>query len=366
MVYVKQLDFKMIYKGNTYHRVADFAKAAGVDTQLVLQRYKRGWRDPDQLAKPPIKKHPWHSPYKINYQGIKYSSLAEFCRQQRLSYTKANRLWVSGIKNPKELIIKAALKKSDIALEMQRKHDYDEKTNILKKYNLYTPKEIAKITDIPLKSVLSSMHDLIRTDSRKNKKGVSVIGLRREDVVDFKKIKDGNDLLEISNVTAIPRVVLKESAIKHIKEMQTRSESLELEPFNFFGEDYYYDKATHTMWKLTKTGYKQINQSNGKFALIHNKKKYYFAESTIEDIYQHPDIKYSQLYSATDLYKILNVSRSYWSSHRLGENLPFQHVRFNYDTKQNKNGWTKAELINGFSKNEETRKFVDLLERKLN
>lgn len=132
MVYVKQLDFKMIYKGNTYHRVADFAKAAGVDTQLVLQRYKRGWRDPYQLAKPPIKKHAWHSPYKINYQGIKYSSLAEFCRQQRLSYNKANRLWVSGIKNPKELIIKATLKKSDIALKMQRKHDYDQKVTILK------------------------------------------------------------------------------------------------------------------------------------------------------------------------------------------------------------------------------------------
>ena len=194
---------------------------------------------------------------------------------------------------------------------------------------------------------------------RKNKKGVSVIGLRREDIVDFKNIKDGNDLLEISNVTAIPRVVLKESAIKHIKEKQTRSESLELEPFNFFDEDYYYDKATHTMWKLTKTGYKQINQNKGKFALIHNKEKYYFAESTIQDIYQHPDIRYNQLYSARDLYDILNISRSYWSNHRLGENLPSQHVRFNYDTKQNKNGWTKAELINGFSQNEKTRKYID-------
>lgn len=132
MAYVKQLDFQVTYKGKAYHRVADFAKAARIDTRLVLARYKRGWRDPERLAKPPIKKHAWHSPYKINYQGIKYSSLAEFCRQHRLSYNKANRLWVSGIKNPKELIIKAALKKSDIALEMQRKHDYNEKTNILK------------------------------------------------------------------------------------------------------------------------------------------------------------------------------------------------------------------------------------------
>ena len=63
------------------------------------------------------------------------------------------------------LIIKAALKKSDIALKMQKKHDYDEKVNILKKYNLYTPKEIAKITDIPLKTVLSSMSFPLLPDS---------------------------------------------------------------------------------------------------------------------------------------------------------------------------------------------------------
>ena len=141
MAYVKQLDFQVTYKGKTYHRVADFAKAAGIDTRLVLARYKRGWRDPERLAKPPIKKYKRHGAYEITYQGIKYASLAEFCRQQRLSYPKTNRLWATGIRDPQELIIKAALKKSSIALKMQKDHDYKNKLNTLKKYNLYTRSE---------------------------------------------------------------------------------------------------------------------------------------------------------------------------------------------------------------------------------
>lgn len=358
---INRINFKVTYKGKTYHRVVDFAKDCGISSRLVLERYKRGWRNPHRLAKPPIKKFYHPGPYKVTYKGIEYYGVTKFCKAFNLSYPKVNRLWANGIRNPEELITKGVRLDDKLALKEQREKDFTNKIKILKEYNLFTFKEVANLTNSSLESIISATYDLTRTDKRASKSGISTIGIQKNDIVDFSKIKDSDDqqLLKISNIRAVPKIVLKESAIKHIKEKQQLIKSLELKPFPFFDENYFYDHKSQTMWHKVKGKYRQVKNHNQKFTLRHKKIRYVFSISNVEDIYQNPKVKFEDLYTLEELCVILIISKNYWKNHGFSRNLPPMHTRYNFKTKNHKSGWTKQELIRAFSKNEETKKYLD-------
>lgn len=366
---IKRLNFKVTYKGTIYRRAVDFAQAVNLDTRLVLSRYRNGWRDPEKLAQPPIKKHKYVGPHKVEYRGITYNALTEFARAFNLSYAKLTRNWEQGKRDPEYLIEASqprSKKESTQDLLTQKQLDEAAKEEILRSKGLLTIAQLSSAVGIDESTILFTISNLIRTDSRRQKSEVSIIGLHRSDIV---RLNDNDETIDkISNKIVVPKYGIRPVAISHIKFKQNYLNEQNLIRIPKF-EGYYFDVKNKRVWSKKKSGYKELKPSikkNGSiiYNLKSNEIKYGFTIGNLEDYILHPEIKYEDILSFKELVEITKTTKSWWGNHGINRIFPDYHVRFKFDgTNKKKRGLIKAELINALKTNPETEKFVPLIKK---
>ena len=363
---VKRINFEVTYKGKTYKRVADFAKDVGLDTHVVLSRYKEyGWDTPEKLAQPLVKGRT-HPAYKIEYKGVEYSSLAEFTRAFKLSYPQVLKHWRSGIKEPAELINKSKPKsreKTTKDLLDQKKIDQTARNKYLKSLNLLSPMDLSEAIGVPSKTIVGDIYNFFRPDRYKAKNGITNLGIHKDDIV---MLTDNETTLKtISNTTAVPKYGIKPIAINHVEARRDYIKSLNLVKMPYF-KNYYYDPKGKRMWTARKYFMLELNPDKGqnKFTLRQDKHSYSFSYSNIADWLKYPNIKYEDLISYDDLKNILGIDRHWWSNNGIRQTImPDIHKRYSFETHKAKIGFDKKELIEAFKTSQKTIGFVSKLEK---
>lgn len=363
---VKKRDFKVFYRGKTYTRIADFAKDVGLSTRVVLERVRRGWTDPSRLAQPLIKHGQWHAPYKVEYKGIVYNSLAEFARSFGLSYTKAKKYWIVEGKGPEYIIEHAkptSQQESTADMLEMKKIDEKAKHRHLKKNELLSIGEVVEATGVQENALRRAISNMIRTDEKRAKSDMSNIGIWRSDIVPL--TDDEETKKSISNKAVVPNYGLSRYAVEHIKGRQDFIKSLNLAQVPHF-QNYFYSFKTQRLFSLSSGVYREIEPKKQKHSMVFpikkDKKRYHFSSATIEDYISHPEIRYEDLVSYADLEKITGHNQNWWKNNGISQTFPQVHRRYSFDgEKKRKQGFVRSELKEALKKHSKSKKFASLL-----
>lgn len=362
---MKRLNFDVTYKGIRYKRVADFAKAVGLDTRVVLARYRdMGWRDAEKLAQPLIDyktRKGYSGSYPIVYKNVEYESLAVFARSFGLSYTTVLRHWHSGRKSPEFLIENCkptTLKATAKILLKQKKEDEKAKEDYIKKLGLLSVSMLAKKTGISPSTIRSTVYNF----QEKHKNDVATIGLMRSDIV-YNIIDNPQTQKSISNVVVLPKYAFKPIAVDHIKMKQNYVKSLNLVKIPNLPH-YYYDLKNERVWSDAHGNLREISKRKDSWTIRSKKKEYFFKAANLMDYIKYPEITADDLLTYHELSDLCNVKVIWWRNNGIAQSVfPKMRRRYNFTTGKAKRGFDKKELIKAFAKNDKTKPFVEKIKQ---
>lgn len=310
--------FYIKYKGKEYFRAEDLARAYGVRTELVRDRYNSGFRDPKALISRDKLVHSYTAPHVLNYKGIHYDSLKSFVQEFGLNYTTALACWKRGIKDPADLIDYCQYKGQ---IETLRSNSINDQFMIEKFLN---------------------KHDLLSSRQLGHKTGLSV------DTIAKVKLTQVEYNLLASNARLLPKYAFRKSAAKHILEHKREQGNQHLKVFPYFKGKYYVDMSSGEVWSKNhgKDTFRRIKKLSGCYTFRDaNGKRYSFLEQDVLDITNQPEITAEDLISRKELFKKLGFTKSLWDNRKLYSLLPSSkmHVRLN-DNGKKIIGWLRSSI----------------------
>lgn len=339
------------YKGKTYTRLGDLAKAAGLPASKLQSRWQRGIRNPHELLlKDKIRTSP-RNPVPIKYKGIIYQSLKDFALANNLSYNKVliyNGKY--GINDGNKLVELAQPQNTIGILNKVTKEDLAFVDDYLNSQGLLSIKQVHDATGISI-NVLGEV--ITRNKRRQNNN----LGIEPSDIAKVKRNKQEDD--RAVNWYVIPKRAFLPSAIEHIKQRQQFRESLIQVPFE--NDNYFYSPKDKTVWGLRKVSgaIKQLTPYPKDTYTFrgHNSKCYTFSVKDIEDLIAHPEIKGEQLISKKELIKKIDIGSAVYDARHVSRHIGPQHHRY---TEQGKkvSGWLPEEIEKA------KQKYPGLMEKK--
>lgn len=333
--------FYIKYKGKEYFRAEDLARAYGVKTELVRDRYHSGFRDPKALISRNKLVHSYTAPHVLNYKGIQYDSLKSFVQEFGLNYTTALACWKRGIKDPADLIDYCQYKGQIKTLRSNSINDQFMIEKFLNEHDLLSSRQLSRKTGLSVDTIATQLSNIVQDHSR------SGIGLQKEDIAKVKLTQAEYNLLA-SNARLLPKYAFRKSAAKHILEHKREQKNQHLKVFPYFKGKYYVDMSSGEVWSKNhgKDTFRRIKKLSGCYTFRDaNGKRYSFLEKDVLDITNQPEITAEDLISRKELFKKLGFTKSLWDNRKLYSLLPSSkmHVRLN-DNGKKIIGWLRSSI----------------------
>lgn len=332
----RQHRLNLTFKGKTYHRIEDLAKAVGLPVSKVNHRWQNGIRSIDRLTFKGDLSTSNSGYITIEYNGIVYPSLAEFARKYKLNYEKLGRFYRTGITNPKDLIELSHTNDLISTISRISKDDFELVENYLNSIGLLSNDQVFKLTGVDQKSLAELIKRITRGQSNNS-------GLLKSDIkaVTFpKEIVD-----KINNLHTLPLYAFKPSAVEHMVKVEKEKSSMIKIPFD--GRSYFFQPEDSSVW-----GYRDKSKALKKL-IPYPKDTYTFRDKEskrrtfsikdIKDIIENPEIKGDDLITKKELCEMMKITISAFDNRYLARVLPPRHNRY-ASSGRKVSGWLPSEI----------------------